>query len=108
MLQWPGLFEKTFGDHGEELGRGEGPVGIDVGPVSLPDLAHQFPVFFAQNARPGGVSRPIGENRGPIGIAVFLVQLMGELMKNHVVAVVKVGDTFFYIVPGKNYRPPGP
>ena len=79
-LELGGLFEEAFSGDGEELG-GVG-CAVVVEHCGSPErgIAAEPVVLGTKNACPGRVLAAALEDRGPVGRAVLLVELMGELV----------------------------
>ena len=79
--------EELFGCHCEELGLVFRAIGVEECFVALLGEAAQPQKFVGAHGHPFGQLAAIGEERGTVGSSVEHVELVGELVVDHVAAI---------------------
>ena len=104
LLQGKGTVEELLCCHGEELGFIRRAVGVEEGFVALLGEAAQPQEFRGAHDHPFGELVAVGEERGAVGSSIEHVELVGELVVNHVMTLLGVARPMEDRVPNKDHR----
>ena len=104
LLEGKGTVEELLGCHGEELGLVRRAVGVEEGFVALIGEAAQPQEFAGAHGHPFGELVAVGEERGAVGSSVEHVELVGELVVNHVMTLLGVARAVEDGVPHEDHR----
>jgi hypothetical protein len=96
-----GILEKEFRGNGEELCWIGGSVLVEKRLPVMLEIFQKGLVLPAEHPCPCRVSRPGREERGSVSASGFQVELVGKLVKHHVVSVVNEIGASLYIIPGE-------
>ena len=107
LLKCKGAVKELLGCHGEELGLVRRAVGVEEGFVSLLGKAAQSQEFIGTHGYPFGELVAVSEERGAVGSSVEHVELVGELVVNHVMTLLGVARPVENGVPNEDHWPLG-
>jgi hypothetical protein len=104
LLKLAGPFEEKLGGNSEELGGIGGAIFVEQGFFAFDDLPLETTEFAAKDARPREVMAAMFKQRRAFAAAIFLVELMGELVEDHIVTIQRIGSALDHFVPGQDDR----
>ena len=104
LFQMRRFFEEGFRGNSEEFRRIRRAVLIKSRCSPIVHIMLQLLVTAAQNTGPSFIVRPCPEIGCAVDGAIFMVELMGEFMEDHIVSVPSVPCPPQDMIPRKNHR----
>lgn len=97
-------FKESLSDDGEELGGVGCSIGVDERVSPAFEVSFKPVEFGAEHLRPTFIKVVLAQDGRTVGDAVFLVELVGELMEHDVVPIGTVAGAFFDLIPRDDDR----